>query len=319
MSGAPRSQSPPPAARTRVAGVILTYHPDQTTLLDLVRAVCPQLEALLIVDNGTPWDPAPLSAGVDSGLRDRIHFLGLPENLGVGAGHNRGIAWARERGFSHVLILDQDSIPAPGMVAALARAAREMEARGSRVGAVGPQYRDRYTGTRSGFVRLGPLWMRRTPCAASESVLETDFIISSGALIPMQVLDDVGAMDESLFIDHVDTEWVFRARSRGYRTFGACGAIMEHTLGTATFRVWLGRWRNVALHSPQRNYYLFRNTVILARRSYAPRAWIVGALVRLAGLLVLYLGFGSERGRRLRLMARGISDGLRGTTGPLVA
>lgn len=301
----------------RVAGVILTYRPDSATLLELVRAVCPQLHALVIVDNGTPWDPAPLQAALDIRLRERVHFIWLPENLGVGTGHNRGIAWAREQGFDRVLILDQDSIPAPGMVSALTRAEQEMESRGNRVGAVGPQYRDRYTGTRSGFVRLGALWMKRVPCGGSESILETDFVISSGALIPMRVLDDVGTMDESLFIDHVDTEWVFRARSRGYRTFGACGAVMEHTLGTATFRVWLGRWRNVALHSPERNYYLFRNTVVLARRPYAPRAWVVAALVRLVGLLVLHLGVAPERGRRLRLMARGVRDGIRGRTGPL--
>jgi len=302
----------------RVAGVILTYRPEQATLLELVRAVCPQLDALLIVDNGTPWDPAPLVDALDRPLRDRVHFIWLPENLGVGAGHNRGIDWTREQGFSHVLILDQDSVPAPGMVAALVRALGETESRGIRAGAAGPQYRDRYTGTRSGFVRLGALWMKRIFCAAHESVLETDFLISSGALIPMEVLDDVGPMDESLFIDHVDTEWVFRARSRGFRTFGACSAVMEHTLGTATFRVWLGRWRNVALHSPERNYYLFRNTLVLARRPYAPGAWIVAALVRLAALFLLYLGVAPERGRRFSLMARGIRDGLRGVTGPLV-
>lgn len=301
----------------RVAGVILTYRPEQGTLLELVRFVCPQLDALVIVDNGTPWDPAPLQAALDVRLRDRVHFIWLPQNLGVGAGHNRGIAWAREQGFDRVLILDQDSIPAPGMVAALTRAQREMESRGNRVGAVGPQYRDRYTGTRSGFVRLGALWMKRVHCGGSEPILETDFVISSGALIPMRVLDDVGTMDESLFIDHVDTEWVFRARSRGYRTFGACGAVMEHTLGTATFRVWLGRWRNVALHSPERNYYLFRNTVVLARRPYAPRAWVISGLVRMAGLFLLYLGVAPERGRRFKLMARGIRDGLQGRTGPL--
>src|SRR5512134_3888734 len=151
-------------AAPRIAAVILTYHPDPATLRDLVRAVCPQLDALVIVDNGTPWEPAPLLAALDESLRDRIRFLWLPENLGVGAGHNRGIAWAREHGFTHVLILDQDSIPAQDMVAALLRAATEMEDRGMRLGAVGPDCRDRYTGSRSGFARLGALWMKRIAC-----------------------------------------------------------------------------------------------------------------------------------------------------------
>lgn len=314
MAGTPALSS---NAAPSIAGVILTYHPDQAVLLDLVRAVCPQLDALVIVDNGTAWEPAPLLAALDGGLRDRVHFIWLAENLGVGAGHNRGIAWAREQGCSHVLILDQDSVPAQGMVATLMRAAGDMEARGMRVGAMGPQYRDRYTGARSGFVTLGTLSMRRIACADADAVMETDFIISSGALISMRVLDEVGLMDESFFIDHVDTEWIFRARSRGYRTFGACGALMQHALGTATLRVWMGRGRNVALHRPERNYYLFRNTLLLARRGYAPRAWVVSALVRLAGMFLLYAVFGPDRARRIGLMGKGVWHGLRGVAGPL--
>jgi rhamnosyltransferase len=301
----------------RVAGIILTYHPDSAMLRELVRAVCPQVVGLLIVDNGSPWDPAPLMEAVDAGLRSRIAFLWLARNVGVGAGHNRGIEWARQQGFSHVLLMDQDSTPAPDMVQQLFASLAELEARGTLVAGVGPRYVDRYTGHVSPFVRFGRFKLTRVACAPAGKgeFIETDFLITSGSLISMKILDDVGLMDEGLFIDHVDTEWVIRAKSRGYRVYGVCDAIMEHSLGTATTRIWVGRWRNVPLHSPERHYYVFRNSVVLFRRPYAPRVWIINDVVRLTYMAVFYPIFAPQRLRRIRLMLKGLWDGVRNVQG----
>jgi len=108
--------------------------------------------------------------------------------------------------------------------------------------------RGTWTDTPAGWpasFRFGPWRPVRVFCSAALAgeLLETDFMISSGALIPMQVLDQVGDMNESFFIDHVDTEWILRAKWQGFRSFGVCDAIMEHSLGTETFHFWLGRWR----------------------------------------------------------------------------
>ena len=80
-------------------------------------------------------------------------------------------------------------------------------------------------------------------------------------------------MEEALFIDQVDTEWCLRARSMGYRVFGACGAILEHRLGEAYYRIWFGRWRQLPRHKPFRYYLRLTQfpaspwTLIQSRRS----------------------------------------------------
>lgn len=306
-------------ASHRIAAIILTYRPDRGLLRRAVVSLCPQVEQILIVDNGTPWDAGVLLDSLPDTDRGRIAFIWLDANIGVGAGHNRGIRWARARGFSHVLILDHDSVPKPDMVACLVRALDRLAAQGERVAAVGPRYVDRYTGHISAFVRLGGWRLRRVFCGAAQAgeTLETDFIISSGALIPMPVLAEIGEMNEGFFIDHIDTEWIFRARSRGYHSFGVCDAVMEHSLGTDTFHFWLGRRRNVPMHSPERHYYVFRNSVILLRMPHAPGRWIQNDIVRLLAMAIIFPVFAPHRLRRVRLMARGILDGLRGVTGPL--
>jgi len=306
------------APRT-IAAIILTYRPDLEVLRRAVVLLCPQVDQVLIVDNGTRWDAVVLLEPLPAADRDRISFIWLDTNLGVGAGHNRGIRWARERGFSHVLILDHDSIPRPGMVAQLLGAIDRLQADGIRVAAVGPRYQDSYTGRISDFVRLGPWKITRVRCDPGRSgeLLEADFIISSGALIPMPILDAVGEMNEGFFIDHVDTEWIFRAQAMGYRSYGVCDAVMSHSLGNSTLSFWLGRWRNVPMHSPERHYYVFRNSVLLSKMPHAHRRWIRDDIVRLVFMVTFFTLLAPHRWIRIRLMARGIVDGLRGVTGPL--
>jgi rhamnosyltransferase len=303
----------------RIAAIVLTYRPDLGVLREAVGSLCPQVDRILIVDNGTPWDAGALVDALPAADRDRLEFIWLEANIGVGAGHNRGIQWARSRGYSHVLILDHDSVPRFDMVERLCAALEQLAAEGIRVAAVGPRYKDRFTGHVSDFVRLGPWKLTRVCCDPGRTgqLLEADFIISSGALIPMPALEAVGEMNEGFFIDHVDTEWIFRAQALGYHSFGVCDALMDHSLGISTYTFWLGHWRNVPMHSPERHYYVFRNGILLSKMPHAQRRWIRDDVVRLVFMAIFFTLLAPHRWRRIRLMARGILDGLRGVTGPL--
>jgi rhamnosyltransferase len=123
-------------------------------------------------------------------------------------------------------------------------------------------------------------------------------------------------MDEYLFIDEVDTEWCLRARARGYQCIGACGAVMAHTLGSDTMRLHVGRSRHVPIHSPVRLYYIMRNGLLLARMPHVPATWWLTNLKRLAAQFVLFSVLVAPRWRNLRMMSRGILDGLLGRGGP---
>src|SRR5690606_39260864 len=143
-----------------------------------------------------------------------------------------------------------------------------------------------------------------------EEAVEADFLISSGALLPLAALERVGGMEEQLFIDHVYTEWFLRARSQGLRCYGVFSAEMEHQLGEGHRRLWPGRWRQVPAHRPIRYYYIVRNSLLLYRRGYAPRRWIASDLLRLLVIGLFNLTIRGERRTRLRMMAHGLRDGL---------
>lgn len=295
--------------------IVVSFNPDLSLLHSQLSLLIHQVEKIWLVDNAS--SQSLVKWVTDSNLLDRLTLIQMPSNLGLGAAQNVGIQHAQFTGASHVLILDQDSQPLPNMVERLLASSIQLEAEGVPVAALAPVYADSATGPTSGFVRLGWVDYKKQTILPSQDVVEADFVISSGSLIPIKVIDDIGPMDESLFIDHVDTEWCLRAKSKGYKLFGVPNARMIHTLGDKRTRIWFLRWRNVPYHSPFRYYYILRNGLLLQRRQYIPIKWRIGEIFRAIRMLIFYSIFGAGRVARLRMMLRGIFDGIRGTSGQL--
>jgi rhamnosyltransferase len=124
-------------------------------------------------------------------------------------------------------------------------------------------------------------------------------------------------MDETLFIDHVDTEWCLRAKARGFAIFATRQAVLRSSLGDRTFRFWFGRWRYAPLHSPIRHYYMLRNSILLMLRGDMPSAWKLYAARQAFATFLFYSLFGTERFQHWLSMTRGIRDGLKNRSGPL--
>lgn len=298
-----------------VCAIVVTWHPDMAVLRDLLAATRPQVGSLVVVDNGSPGH-------IVSWLREQadaasLVLIPLPQNLGLGAAHNRGIGWARQHGFSHVLLMDQDSIPMPGMAGKLLMAVSNLTQRGGKVAAGGPRCVDIRTSEEAPFVKFGYIHNKHSYCAgaAAGACIPADFLISSGTLIPIAVIDDIGGMEESLFVDNIDMEWCFRAAGAGYQLYGVCDAVMAHHLGDDIIALWFLGWRNYARHSPIRLYYMMRNRLLLYARSYTPGKWIFRDIFRLAGKLLLYGVLLSPRLENGRMMLKGLWHGLTGRTG----
>ena len=88
----------------RVCAVIVTYFPQITLLEKLLDATFPQVEGVVVVDN-TPIsaEQLPLPA---VNKREGIKWIEKGKNVGLGAAQNVGIAWAKAKEFSHILLLD---------------------------------------------------------------------------------------------------------------------------------------------------------------------------------------------------------------------
>ena len=295
-----------------------TFNPDLSVLREQLSRTAPQVEQVIVVDNGSS---AADSIRVLVEEFAKTHWFSLGENRGLGYAHNLGIGKALEEGAESVLILDQDTLPEADMVSVLAETLVSSSALDSRVAAVGARYVGAQSSHPSFFVQFRRFRFKKCFCVegGARQVIPADVLISSGALFSASALREIGTMDEGLFIDHVDTEWFLRAHHRGWRSYGVCDAVMRHSLGERTFRVWLGRWRYLPIHKPFRYYYIYRNSVLLYRRSYPTIRWKQTDILRLLMMFVMFALFAGERVQNLKMMCLGIKHGVRGNDGPLMS
>jgi rhamnosyltransferase len=295
---------------SRTTAVVVTYHPDRERLSALLEVLASQATATVVVDNGS--EPEIVSWFKQEEAAGRIHLCLLGENRGVATAQNRGMEVARELQSDYVVLFDHDSLPAPAMIPRLIEAAEKQKAEGWKVASVGPRYVDPRQNNPPPFIRVVGLRLERRTCASPDSVVEVDYLISSGCLIPMETIGAVGSMREDLFIDYIDIEWGLRAKAHGYQSFGVCGAEMFHSLGEDPIP-FLGK--KFPSHSPRRHYYHFRNAIHLYKEPWVPLNWKLVDGCKLIKKFGFYSLFGKPRLDHFRMMIKGITHGLRGKTG----
>ena len=301
----------------KCCAVVVTYLPDTDVLRTLLDALLAQTVCVLVVDN-TPAEDRRVEALCGELSHGALCLIRLGENLGIARALNVGINASLAADATHILLSDQDSLPAPNMVLELVRAQDALIRAGRRVGAVGATYIDRHTGITFPFQAEVPgkfFYSHRRPDALFPAI-EALTLITSGTLIPASVLRDVGFMREDFFIDQVDVEWSHRARAAGYALFGVGSAVMFHSMGEHCLRSWRLGWRNESAYKPERVYYRIRNFVAVCRMPSIRRRWKLRSGAYWVYFVYTQAVFGQQRLAALRMALRGLWDGLRGCMGP---
>lgn len=305
----PTQSNPSGAAHLRVAAVIVTYRPTLDLLQRSIRSIRPQVDALWLVNNGSPSDLGTLGSDLIN-----VEVVQFQSNQGIGAAINYAVQRAQSGNYDFLLTLDQDSIAAGDMVSNLLRVLTHLQAEGTPVAAVGPQQIDRRSEEVAAFMAPIEQWPmpRQKIHPHEDEIIVVDHLITSGMLAPLSTYKTVGAPREDLFIDYVDIEWSLRARHAGLKLYAVGNAVLHHSIGD-NYRRFMGK--QVPIHSPLRNYYLMRNGVFLQKLPTISLAWKISDAFQLFKKFIFFGFFLPERGQRIRMMLRGLRDGLRGKLG----
>jgi rhamnosyltransferase len=233
-------------------------------------------------------------------------FTSLQLNMGIAYAQNVGIGIAHTHRVDYVLTLDQDSVPGPAMVEKISAVFNQ--ANGSeRIAAVGPLLLDESTQLALPFFSFRTGRKQRITPSVGGDILNVECLVSSGTLLNMGAIAEVGLMREELFISYVDVEWCLRARSHGFQVLGCCAATMTHNLGERRLKI--GRYL-IPLHSPLRHYYVFRSGIYMQRLSYVSAAWKRADRRQLARSFILFSFVGLPKLQEFTSMCRGLKDGL---------
>jgi N-acetylglucosaminyl-diphospho-decaprenol L-rhamnosyltransferase len=275
----------------------------------------PELAAVVVTYNGLPhvgrtleslagYETVVVDHGSTDGtldlVRERFPAVRIveQENRGLAAGWNRGI---RETSAPFLLVLNADAWLVDGAAERLAAFADEHERAGfiaprllSPDGSLQPSVRAFPTPWRlaTEYLFLRKLAPRSRALNAfygagfrHDEVREIDFAKAAGFLLRRAAFDEVGPFDEDFFLFSEETDWCYRLREAGWKSYFYPGAEIVH-VGGASWRA-----ESATLFTEQvRGHLRFlakhrgRKTADRARR------------VLLAGLRLRSLVFRGERG-----------------------
>lgn len=286
-----------------VCAIVVTYHPDADFSARFIRTLR-QVGRLVIVDNGSSEaEVLLLQKFADNPL---ITLLPNVTNLGIASALNSGICRASVLGFKWVLLLDQDSCIDDHMVQTLISVQSAFSDR------------DRLAVIGSGFREAEEAPQESTHDDHDNRWEEAKSVITSGSLIPLRVHALIGPFREEFFIDYVDTEYCFRARTKGYTVIRTKRPTMRHAIGAISRHqmLWFKKW--TFNHTADRRYYIARNDTVLLREygDYVLGIWALksfGRCVRLCKRIALYE---ERKVQKIVAIAQGWWDGIRGHMGP---
>lgn len=271
----------------RTAVIIIFYNaPIDNVHLKIGRSECTEL---ILVDN-TPGRDLQI-------VGERIHYIPLRENRGIATAQNIGIRKGMELGCRHVVFFDQDSIVPQSYVKEIVDEYIRIKQFYPHLAMVGPCLINQTTG--KGYKQI------------QNSIINdctiVDALISSGSVLDIELIQIVGLMEDALFIDLVDFEWCWRAKSKGLVSVITERVKLYHKVGQDD-ESFLGY--PIIISSPIRYYYQYRNWLWMLKRSYVPFSykWRTG-IRRFVELFVVPMK--AKNGMFLfKQMLKGIKDGI---------
>lgn len=275
-------------------------------LRSLGAVAYPALE-VLVVNNGSVDFDEPLVRDALPGVR----IVTSAKNLGFAGGNNLGLEAALADGADYVLLLNNDTVVEPSLVAHLLSAAEATQA-----GIIGPVISNYYDdGTwfaGGGYARLIGLSFRQRPLASFGGTRDVAWVNGCALMARREVFAEVGMLWEPFFLNAEEIDLCLRARRAGYRCVQLGEALVRHKISAS------GGVRGSDRLSPDKAYYFARNQVLLAKRNLPGWTALVATISQAALVLPLWAltCIVQRNARVLPHYLRGLADGLAGRAGP---
>ncbi len=209
----------------------------------LAKAPPQRTMEVLVVDNASTDDTVAMVEAEFPWVR----LIKSQENLGFSKGNNVAIRQCRGR---HIALVNPDVIVFPGCLDTLA----EFLDRHPKAGNVGPRVFNPDMTQQSTCRRFPTLWnnfcsatrlerlFKRNPLFAGEHmfyfahdrVLAVDVIVGCFSMIRREAFDEVGLLDEGLFMYGDDVDWCRRAWNAGWEVYFCPDARAIHDRGKTT-------------------------------------------------------------------------------------
>lgn len=284
----------PEVSKATVAGAVILYHSSPSCLAH-IQTYLPQVDKLYIVDN-TPEGVDWILTFIDQS--PSVTYIPLGANKGIAYALNVAATTAIADRYTYLLTMDDDSSAPDNLVDQMGYYWNTHLA--DPIGIVCPKH----------ALTTAEL-PNKQPETTPRALLTT---MTSGNLISLPVYQQIGGFDNELFIDVVDHDYTLKLAVRGYAVIELPAVQLIHRLGHQ--RTVLFGLLSYVTHSPIRNYYLIRNSLLVGlryRKKYP--AYLIEAIRTVLVELVKIMLFENQKKTRLLLAWEALRDGFTGKAG----
>lgn len=273
-----------------LAGIVVLYNPDNDVLENIATYI-EELDCLYVFDNTEKPD-----IKIVTKIKEMPHvqYISFGENKGISYALNHALTLAKD--YKYLLTMDQDSKFYEGMMKRYKNYLESIYSKDNSVAMFSVHYDGLKIST------------------ASNEFIDVERAITSGSIVNINIARRIGGFDENLFIDEVDHEFCYRARSKGYRIICITPINMHHNMGKPISIGIFGKNYLALNHNPVRKYYMFRNTIYVMKKYPGVRGHCVAELFKNFIKTILVE---PDKWNRSLFMFRGIKDGFFGKMGKL--
>lgn len=248
----------------KLYAVIVSFNPKYDSLYHLLRVLDEAGVDVFLIDNNSSNKENFANFNLQ-----RVEIILLKNNVGIAAAQNIGINLCINNENDLIIFFDQDSRIDRSYIDTLLMEYMSLKEKNIDVGVLGPRFVDERYGFYYKTVNLNKYGFRKKIDVSNiKEPIHSSLLISSGSLVSIETLKEVGLMRENYFIDYVDTEWCIRAESLGYKNYISSNAKMIHAIGDNVLQF---KYFNVPVHSSFRRYYRVRNAYYMLREPHVPK------------------------------------------------
>ena len=266
------------------AGIVL-YNPDLHRLKKNINRISEQVDEIVLIDNDSR-NKSDIKELVESYIS--VGVVWNKKNLGVAAALNQIVGIAHAKGYSWVLLLDQDSVAAEDLIDNYQRFFYK-----KKISIICPQIID--------------LNLDNAIKTGAEVLKCSTDLITSGSCIRIEDWIELGGFDERLFIDFVDTDYQERCLRSGKTIIKVNDAHLYHEVGSLMKKNFLGLKVICSNHNATRRYYMVRNRLFFKRKYFGKMSYYKELIRLLLGTFKILL-FEEQKKAKIKSFIYGVRD-----------
>lgn len=275
-----------------ILAVVVLYNPDIQLLKKNLFAFQQYVNKIILWDNSSY---ASTQQQIDQFLTTFSNIIVIHKKINMGISTALNYAWnfANNHGYKAMLTMDQDS-----------------------AFHYFPIFKNKVIEIweNEGLCICGPSICdaSKTTFDTYDSFIEKKHIITSGMLVPIELLNKIGGYCDNFFVDGIDVELCVKARLYNYKSLIYRGAFLIQIYGTPQCKKILGKTLHSFGYPPNRLYNIFKSQIIIFRKYHYPldilRDIIYHYVFRftIKGVILVEC----NKREKLKAVYQGIKDGL---------